>query len=50
MWVRREDREPLVRLLVKRDDVEADSKDKGGRTPLSHAAEGGHSEVIRQLV
>jgi hypothetical protein len=30
--------EAVVRLLVQRDDVEADSKDYHGRTPLLQAA------------
>lgn len=48
-----------MRLLIERDDVEADSRDKqdrhnlfyiGGRTPLSYAAEKGHEAVIRLLI
>jgi ankyrin repeat protein len=31
-------------------DVEADSKDEYGQTPLSYAAEGGHETVVRLLV
>ena len=42
--------EAVVKLLVERDDVEADSKDKNGRTPLSHAAERGHEAVVKLLV
>jgi ankyrin repeat protein len=33
-----------------RDDVEADSKDNDGRTPLSHAAESGHEAVVKLLM
>lgn len=40
----------MVRLLVERDDVEADSKDEGGRTPLLWAAEEGHDAWARLLV
>jgi hypothetical protein len=32
----------MVRLLVERNDVETGSKDEGGRTPLSWAAEEAH--------
>ena len=39
----------LVRLLVEREDVDVDSKDKGGRTPLWWAAYKGHEVVIRLL-
>jgi ankyrin repeat protein len=38
-----------VKLLVAREDVAADSKDKLGRTPLSGAAEGGHEAVVKLL-
>jgi ankyrin repeat protein len=38
-----------VELLVERDDVEADSKDEYGRTPLSWAAVGGHEAVVKLL-
>ena len=40
----------MVRLLVERDDVEADSKDKDGGTPLFWAAAGGHKAVFGVLV
>jgi ankyrin repeat protein len=40
----------VVKLLVRRDDVEADSKDEDGRTPLSWAVEGGHEAVVKLLV
>jgi ankyrin repeat protein len=39
-----------VWLLVERDDVAADAKDKHGRTPLSWAAARGHEAVVRLLV
>lgn len=38
------------RLLVERDDVEADSKDNDGRTPLSRAAWGGREAVVKLLL
>jgi ankyrin repeat protein len=41
--------EAVVRLLVKRDDVEVDSKDDCGQTPLSLAAVGGQEAVVQLL-
>ena len=38
-----------MRLLVGQDDVEADSKDEDGMTPLSLALEQGHEAVVRLL-
>jgi ankyrin repeat protein len=38
------------RLLVERDDVETDSKDNDGRTPLSRAAWGGREAVVKLLL
>ena len=35
----------MVKLLVEREDVAADSEDIVGRTPLSWAARGGHEAV-----
>jgi ankyrin repeat protein len=40
----------VVKLLVERDDVEADSKDQYGRTPLSWAAAIGHEAVAKLLL
>ena len=41
----------VVKLLVEREDVEADSKDSEyGQTPLSWAAERGHETVVQLLV
>ena len=37
----------MVKLLVERDDVKADSKDRYGRTPLSWAVEGEHEAVVK---
>lgn len=42
--------EAIVRLLVERDDVDADSKDTSNRTPLSKAAAAGHEAIVRLLV
>ena len=40
----------LVKLLLARGDVVADSKDKDGRTPLSHAAKGGGRRAVVKLL
>ena len=42
--------EAVVKLLVDRDDVAADSKDRSGRTPLLLAAWDGHEAVVKLLV
>lgn len=42
--------EALVKLLLDRGDVEADSKDKGGRTAMLQATENGHETVAKLLV
>ena len=39
-----------MKLLVKRDDIEADSKNMDGRTPLSWAAQNRHEAVVKLLV
>lgn len=39
----------VVKLLGERDSVEADSRDKYGRTPLSYAAEKRLEMVAKQL-
>ncbi|KAI9824247.1 MAG: hypothetical protein M1832_002054 [Thelocarpon impressellum] len=49
-WAAAEGHEAIVRLLVDRDDVEADAKDQDGRTPLWWAAWGGHEGIVRLLV
>jgi len=38
-----------VKLLVDPDDVEADSKDIDGQTPLWEAAGNGHKAVVKLL-
>ncbi|KAH6707955.1 ankyrin repeat-containing domain protein [Leptodontidium sp. MPI-SDFR-AT-0119] len=42
--------EAVVKQLVERNDVKADSKDRIIRTPLSYAAENGHEAVVKLLV
>jgi len=49
-WAAGQGHEAAVRLLVEREDVDADSKDTNDRTPLLWAAEGGHEAVVRLLV
>jgi len=49
-WAAAGGHEAVVRLLVEREDVDADSTHNYGRTPLSWAAEGGHEAVVRLLV
>jgi ankyrin repeat protein len=38
-----------VKLLVERADVEADSRDRDGRTPLSWAAGNGYEAIVNLL-
>lgn len=40
----------IIKLLLARDDVDADSNDNNGRTPLLFSAEYGHSSVISLLL
>jgi hypothetical protein len=40
----------LEKLLAERDDVEVDSKDNSGRTPLTWAARNGHETVVKLLL
>ena len=42
--------EAIVKLLVERSDVIADSKDKDGQIPLSHAVFSGEEVVVKLLV
>ena len=42
--------EAVAKLLVERDDVEADSKDWYGWTPLSRAAAYRHEAVVKALL
>ena len=40
----------MVKLLLAKDGVDLDSKDKDGRTPLSLAARIGHEAVVKLLL
>lgn len=40
----------MVRMLLERDDVKADSKYENSRTPLSWAAKSGYETVMRLLL
>ena len=42
--------EPIVKLLVEREDVNADSKDRWDRTPLLWAATEEHDQIVELLV
>ena len=42
--------ETVVKLLLTRDDVKADSKDNCGQTPLSWAAKNSHEAVVKLLL
>jgi ankyrin repeat protein len=39
----------IVELLLKRDDVDPNSKDNFGRTPLQMAAMFGHNAIVKLL-
>ncbi|KAH8762210.1 ankyrin repeat-containing domain protein [Hyaloscypha sp. PMI_1271] len=49
-WAVKVGYEAVVRQLVGRGDVDINTKDQHGRTPLSTAVEGGYEAVVRQLV
>ncbi|KAL8922168.1 MAG: hypothetical protein Q9208_005363 [Pyrenodesmia sp. 3 TL-2023] len=50
-WATGNGHKEIVKLLLARDDIEADSKDNGyGQTPLSRAAENGHELVVKLLL
>jgi ankyrin repeat domain-containing protein 50 len=49
-WAAGNGHEAVVGLLLERADVEADSRNKNGQTPLSCAAERGHEAVVKLLV
>ena len=46
----RKGHEAVVKLLLAREDVDADSKDMGGQTPQSWAAEKGPESVVKLLL
>jgi Ankyrin repeats (3 copies) len=51
LWAAKRGHEAVVKLLVERDDVAADSRDNYFvRTPLSWAAKRGHEAVVKLLV
>ena len=39
-----------MKILLERGDVNSDSSDKGGRTPLSYAAGSGHEAIVKILL
>jgi ankyrin repeat protein len=41
--------EKILEILLKGNDINADSKDSDSRTPLSWAAENGHEAVVKLL-
>ena len=49
-WAAREGHEAVVRLLVKKDNIDINAKDNEGRTPLILAAYNGHEAVVRLLI
>jgi len=50
-WAAKRGHEGVVRLLLERKDVDANTPDtKYGRTPLSWAAENGHEGIVRMLL
>ena len=49
-WAAAEGHTAVVKVLLDRDDVMADSQDKYGQTPLSWAAENGHIAVVKLLL
>ncbi|PUU82431.1 ankyrin repeat-containing domain protein [Tuber borchii] len=42
--------EGIVKLLLDRKEVDTNSRDNDGRTPLLYAAEGGHEEIVKLLL
>ena len=49
-WAAEKGHEAVVRLLIKRGDVDINTQDKSGKTPLSWAAAKGHEVVVRLLI
>ena len=49
-WAAERGHEAVVRLLVKRDDVDINAKDNEGITPLIFAAVSGHKGVVQPLI
>ena len=50
LWAAERGHASIVKLLLSRDDIVADSRDYVDRTPLSIAANGGHEVVVRLLL
>jgi ankyrin repeat protein len=48
-WAAHGGHEAVVRLLIERDDVDADLKNNSGRTPLWWAAIGKYEAVVKPL-
>jgi len=42
--------EGMVKILLKQGDVNSDSSDKDGRTPLTHAVRSGHEGIVKILL
>jgi ankyrin repeat protein len=40
----------IVKLLIERNDIDVNPKDKYGETPLQYAAKGGHEEMVKLLM
>ncbi|KAH8797090.1 hypothetical protein DL96DRAFT_1642902 [Flagelloscypha sp. PMI_526] len=40
----------IVRLLLERNDVQADSRDEDGTSPLSYATENGHIDIVKLIL
>ena len=49
-WAAENGHEAVVKLLLAKDGVDPDSKDRYGQTPLSWAAGNGHEAVVRLLL
>jgi ankyrin repeat protein len=49
-WAAGRGHETIIKLLLARDDVEADSKDKDDRTPLWWASVRGHETIVKLLL
>ncbi|KAI9755847.1 MAG: hypothetical protein M4579_004129 [Chaenotheca gracillima] len=50
LYATQRDHEAIVRLLVKRADVDVNLEDPNGRSPLSYAAEAGHENIVDLLL
>jgi len=50
MWAAEGGHEGMVNLLLDRKEVNPDSKDPDGKTPLLYAAKGGHEGIVKLLL